>query len=267
MSLNRTEFEIPKMDCPSEERIIRMALDKVSTKHLKFDIATRRLIVIHKESPTEILALLEPLGFGARILSSEETEDIAMSEVAETAAETSALKAVLAINAAMFFFEITFGIYAQSTGLIADSLDMFADAAVYGLSLYAVSRAAEFRRRAARMSGLLQIALALGTFVEVIRRFVFQSEPEGTLMIGIACIALIANISCLFLLARHRQGDVHMKASWIFSTNDVIANIGVILAGVLVVLTGNKWPDLVVGSIIATVVFIGGLRILKLSRK
>ena len=55
-----------------------------------------------------------------------------------------------------------------------------------------------------------------------------------------------------------------MKASWIFSANDVIANVGVMLAGVLVAVTGSRYPDLVIGLMIAVIVFIGAQRILKL---
>lgn len=257
------------MDCPSEERVIRMALDKTKTRQLKFDLAARRLTVTHEESAAEILSLLEPLGFGARILTSGSVDEKSVSQAPETtdASESSVLKAVLAINAVMFFFELALGIHAQSTGLIADSLDMFADAAVYGLSLYAVGKAASLRTKAARLSGFFQVILAVGALAEVIRRFVLESEPEGSLMMIVAAIALAANVVCLLLLSRHREGGVHMKASWIFSTNDVIANAGVILAGGLVMATGTKWPDLVIGTIIAALVLRGGLRILKLSKQ
>lgn len=95
-------------------------------------------------------------------------------------------------------------------------------------------------------------------------RFLFDSEPEPALMMGIALLALVANVSCLALLARHREGGVHMKASWIFSTNDVLANIGVIIAGALVAWTGSNYPDLVIGALIAMLVLNGARRILRL---
>ena len=55
-----------------------------------------------------------------------------------------------------------------------------------------------------------------------------------------------------------------MKASWIFSANDVIANLGVILAGFLVAWTGSLYPDLVIGLIIGAIVLTGARRILQL---
>lgn len=172
------------------------------------------------------------------------------------------LIALLAINAAMFVLEVVTGILAESTGLIADSLDMLADAVVYGIGLYAVGRAARAKIRAAFVSGYFQMALALIVALDVSRRAVFGSDPEPAYMVLIGLVALAANVVCLNLIARHRDGGVHMRASWIFSRNDVIANFGVILGGGLVYVTGVRWPDLVVGIAIAYIVFRGALAII-----
>lgn len=275
MSLSTTTFKIPKMDCPSEEKIVRMALDKSNmVRSLAFNLGERSLTVVHEGESGEILKLLEPLKFGARIADSREMSEaeeafveLSTGHLIQSASEATVLKQLLAINGFMFFLELFLGIYAGSTGLIADSLDMFADAAVYGLSLFAVGKAIELKRKAARTSGFLQVLLSLGALSEVIRRFIFGSEPEGILMMGVACLALVANATSLILLSRHRDGEVHMKASWIFSTNDVIANAGVIIAGLFVLWTKSNWPDLIAGSVIAVVVLRGGLTILKISAK
>ena len=153
---------------------------------------------------------------------------------------------------------------AQSTGLVADSLDMFADAAVYGLALYAVGRSARLQVRAAHLAGVFQIVLALGVLVEVARRVLYGSEPESMLMMGIGAVALVANVSCLLMIYGHREGGAHMKASWIFSANDVLANIGVIAAGALVAWTGSSYPDLVIGTVVGLIVLNGARRILAL---
>ncbi len=177
--------------------------------------------------------------------------------------EKKTLITLLAINAFMFVVEITLGWLAQSTGLIADSLDMLADATVYGLSLYAVGKGILQQARAARVSGYLQIILGFGVLFEVIRRMLFGSEPQSTLIIVVGVVALIANVVCLVLISKHKDGGVHMRASWIFSTNDVIANLGVIISGVLVIVSGSRYPDLVVGTLISIVVIRGGIKILK----
>lgn len=177
--------------------------------------------------------------------------------------ERKTLMIVLVINAFMFVFELVLGLIAESTGLIADSLDMFADASVYSISLYAVGKSAALKGKAAKLSGILQSILAFSVLFDVLRRFILGSEPVSILMMGVGVIALIANSICLSLISKHRDGGVHMRASVIFSTNDVIANIGVIISGALVWALGSRYPDLVIGFIIAAVVLRGGLRILR----
>lgn len=176
--------------------------------------------------------------------------------------EQQTLVALLTINGVMFLAEVMVGWIAQSTALLADSLDMLADATVYGIALYAASQSDGTQRTAARVSGVLQIALGLGVLVEVIRRAVLGSEPTSHLMIGAGAVALAANLVCLRIIAKHRDGGAHMRASWIFSKNDVIANTGVIVAGLLVMASESRAPDLVVGSIVAVVVLRGGVQIL-----
>ena len=182
---------------------------------------------------------------------------------AKNGEERRVLVTLLLINAGMFVLEMAFGIFAQSTALIADALDMLADAAVYGIGLYAVGRAIRHKVRAARVSGVLQMLLGLGVLFEVIRRFVTGSAPEPQIMIGIGVLALIANSVCLALIAKHRDGEIHMRASWIFSRNDVLANLGVVIAGVLVAALDSYLPDLIVGGVIAAIVVSGGIRIIR----
>lgn len=173
------------------------------------------------------------------------------------------LLTVFAINSVMFVVELIVGIFAQSSGVIADSLDMLADALVYGVVLAAIGKSELIKQRAAWWSGLFQLGLALCILGDVTRRAIVGSEPHSQLMMIIASVALVANARCLSLLHKHRDGEAHMRASWIFSRSDVIANAGVIVAGLLVWITGSRWPDLIVGTIIAVVVARGGAEILR----
>jgi len=170
---------------------------------------------------------------------------------------------LLAINAVMFCVEFFFGIMGQSTGLISDAVDMLADALVYGVGLYAVGKSTHIKNRAAYVSGVFQILLALGVLADVMRRFLSGSEPESMWMMGFGLLALLANIWCLLLIAKHRHGEIHMRASWIFSKNDVIANVGVILGGILVYLLNSHLPDLLIGFAIALIVIRGGIAIIE----
>ena len=159
------------------------------------------------------------------------------------------------------------GIISKSMGLVADSLDMLADAFVYGLSLFAVGAAVSRKKRVAMICGYFQILLAAVGFIEVIRRFTGTEEmPVFQTMIGISVLALIANVICLLLLQRTKSKDAHIQASIIFSSNDVIINAGVILAGFLVWQLNNQIPDLIIGSIVFLIVIRGAIRILKLAK-
>lgn len=267
---SRTLFSIPKMDCPSEENLIRMALaDTAEVRSLTFDLKNRELTVVHIDEPAIVLARLDVLQLGATQVATT-VEAVTTSQITNDGdldgdkGEAKVLKILLAINGAMFVFELVLGLIAQSTGLIADSLDMFADAAVYGLALYAVGRAASLKVKAAHIAGWLQVVLAIGALTEVVRRVAFGSEPQSGLMMGIGLVALLANVTCLVLISKKRDRGAHMTASYIFSANDVIANSGVIAAGALVAWTGSSLPDLVIGTVIGLVVLNGARRILKL---
>lgn len=186
---------------------------------------------------------------------------------ARDAEQRKVLVWLLAINATMFAVEIVVGLLAQSTGVMADSLDMLADALVYATGLYAIGRSAAAKHRAAFWSGIFQVLLAASILFEVVRRAIYGSEPNSALMMAISVLALVANAYCLKLLSKHRDGEVHMRASWIFSRSDVIANAGVIVAGALVAVTNSRWPDLIVGTVIAAVVLHGGREILREANK
>jgi len=263
----RTRLSVPRMDCASEERLVRMAFDGDARIHrVDVDLVRREATAVHEGDASTLLDLLGPLGVGGLVLESVATsEDVTPEVEPAPAGEQSTLRIALAINAAMFLAESVSGHLADSSALIADSLDMFADAAVYGIALYGVGKAAQGQLAAARISGWLQLALAGGALSEVVRRAVAGSEPESSLMMAVAAVALVANATTMWLLARHRKGGAHMKASWIFTTNDVLANTGVIVGAVLVRVTGTAIPDLIVGAVIALVVASGALRILRLT--
>lgn len=263
-TLREATFAVPKMDCPSEERLIRLALDGVDgVERVTCDLAAREVRVLHRGEVAPVAAKLDALGLGAALRESADALPEA-DELPDPAREARTLWTVLAINAAMFSIEVVAAWRARSTGLLADSLDMLADAAVYGLALYAVGRPAAAKLRTAHAAGWIQIALALGVLAEVVRRAVAGGDPEPPLMMIVAALALVANLACLRLVWRHARGGAHMKASVIFSANDVLANLGVIAAGALVAATGSRYPDLAIGALIGAVVLAGAIRILRL---
>lgn len=183
------------------------------------------------------------------------------------AAERRTLKWVLGINLSQVMLAGTVGVIADSAGLLAAGLDNLADAAVYVVSLYAVGHSIAAKARAARLSGVLLIILALGLLVEVIRRFIGGAEPIGLAMILTAVANAATNIVCLRLLRPHRERGVHLKASWIFTTNDMLANFGIVLSGIAVMVFKSALPDLLIGLVVVGFVFWGGREILEQARR
>jgi len=177
--------------------------------------------------------------------------------------ENRALILLLAINATMFCAEVVAGILANSTALLADSLDMLADAAIYGIALYAVGKPNIAKRRAAFTSGIFQGVLGLLVVSEVIRHFLYGSEPASLAMMMVGAAALAANVSCLWLLRKQRRGEVHIRASWIFTRTDALANVGTIIGGGLVLATRSALPDLIVGAAISLAVLYGSFEIIR----
>jgi cation diffusion facilitator family transporter len=167
------------------------------------------------------------------------------------ARQKGVLQLVLAINAVMFVAEGTAGLLAHSTALLADSLDMLGDAFVYGLSLYALHRSAGWRAGAALTKGIIMAVFGVGVVIEAVLKLVAGVVPVGSLMGMFGMLALVANVSCLVLLMRHRSDDLNMRSTWVCSRNDVIANGGVLLAAAGVAITGTAWPDILIGLLIA----------------
>lgn len=177
------------------------------------------------------------------------------------------LTIALILNATMFVVGVVAGALAQSTSLIADALDMLADASAYAIALMAVGRSDRFKTLAAGASGVVLMVLGAGVLIEVFRRALYGSEPESFVMIGVAAASLLVNASVLRMLGRFRAGEVHLRAAWMFTRADVIANIAVIASGVLVALTGSPYPDLVAGAAIGIYVIREALEILSAVRE
>ena len=189
--------------------------------------------------------------------------DCGCQHEARNARERRVLWIALSLNAAMAVIGSIAGWIAQSAGLWADALDMLSDATAYAIGLAAIGRAALFKSRAAYLSGSILLLLGVGVLVEVARRAVMGSAPEGEWMIGITLLSLAANVAVLKMLAPLRDGGVHLRASWIFTRADVVANLGVIASGVLVIWLGSRIPDLVIGSLIGLYVIKEALEILR----
>lgn len=175
----------------------------------------------------------------------------------------STLLIVLWINAVMFGVEFVAGVLADSSALVADSADNLGDTLTYAISLYVLHRSLRWRGAAAAVKGLIQIAFGLGILGGVTYKVIHGFEPLAPAMAGVSVLALVANLTCFGLLLEHRSEDINMRSVWLCSRNDVIGNIGVLLAAGLVALTGTFWPDVVVAVVLATLFVHTGVGVIR----
>ena len=169
-----------------------------------------------------------------------------------SAGKRRTLWVVLWLNVAIAIGFFVVGYFADSNALLANGLDNSSDAIVYALSLLALARSRIWQRGA-----------AAGVIADAVRRFLEGSEPGGFMMLAMAAVAAVVNLICLRMLQRTEDKDVSMRAATTFSFNDFIANGGIIIAGIVVMLTGANWPDLVVGVAVACIALYGGIQILR----
>lgn len=264
-------FDIPKMDCPCEEQLIRMKLAPYSSiRELRFYLSDRRLEVIHSAEVSSIAEALDTLNLGSRCIGTSLYIG-SMASLGEgeklRQREQRLLWWVLSINFLCFLLELTYGIISHSMGLVADGLDMLADAVVYGLSLWAVGASLKRKQHIALVAGILQILLASWGVVEVLERFWTNAEIiDFCTMIYVSFIALFANTLSLLILNKSDNREAHFEASRIFTSGDIIVNIGVIVSAVLVSITDTHYPDLLVGALVFLLVLRGGVRIIRLAQ-
>lgn len=175
---------------------------------------------------------------------------------------------VLMINTIVFFAQFSAAIIAHSSSLLADSLDMLGDAITYGVSLYAATHGDRWLAKAALLKGILIAVFSLVIYIEVIYKLLYlQTLPKAGLMTIFSIIGLLFNGLCLYLLTHHRNKDINMYSTWVCARNDIIGNVSVLITAGLTVLTLSRWPDIIVGACLASVLFYSAVKILKASFK
>jgi Co/Zn/Cd efflux system component len=180
--------------------------------------------------------------------------------------QSGTLRAVLIINAFMFFVIVAAGIYAGSTALLSDSLDNLGDAITYALSLYAVGLGAGTKARVAVFKGLLILLAAIVVMIQIGFKLAHPSVPLFETMGIFGLLGLAANGACLALLWRHRDEDINMSSVWECSRNDIASNLAVLVAAGAVWATGSGWPDLVVAMGLAVLFLRSASRVLLAAR-
>lgn len=181
---------------------------------------------------------------------------------ADLRADRRRLALAFGANATMFVVGLVGWRLAQSTALLGDALDMLADASGYAIAWLAVGGSAGRQRFAARWNGAMLIVLGIVLAGEVVHRWFVGEAPNGPWIAAFAALSLVVNGLVLRLLSGYRHSrEPHLRATWIDTRADVLVNIGVLVSGVLVALTGVRAIDLVAGAVLAVFVIHEGWEI------
>jgi Co/Zn/Cd efflux system component len=167
----------------------------------------------------------------------------------------------LAVNLAMFAVEIGAGLAAQSVSLLADSLDFFGDAANYGISLFVLGMALQWRARASLLKAASMGVFGLWIAGTTIQHALGGTVPEAPVMGVVGALALAANLGVAVLLYRWRDGDSNMRSVWICTRNDAIGNLAVLAAAAGVFGSGAGWPDYLVAAIMSGLALTGAAQV------
>jgi Co/Zn/Cd efflux system component len=180
--------------------------------------------------------------------------------------QRATLRAVLAINAVMFFVVVGAAVYAGSAALMSDSLDNLGDALTYALSLFVVAGSPHAKARVALFKGALIGLAALAVAAQIGYKLLHPAVPVYETMGLFSLLGFVANGSCLYLLWRHRKEDVNMSSVWECSRNDIAGNMSVFVAAFGVWATASAWPDLLVAAGLLVLLLRSSWRVISTAR-
>lgn len=249
-----TQFRVIGMDCAKDAAEIEEAVRAVvGVKAAKVSTATQVLTVHGIDEPVpgqDVEAAVALVGYRLQPLTTDAgTMSAAPAHTAP--GYRRALWIVVLLNAGYGIVEMVGGFLAESQALKADALDFLGDGLITLLGLLAIGWSMAWRARAALLQGIFLGVLGLGVLVSTAYRFFSQQQPEAEVMGVLAFVALMVNVAAAAVLVPHRTGDANVRAVWLFSRNDAIGNLAVMIAAALVAWTATPWPDLVVAIVIA----------------
>ena len=167
----------------------------------------------------------------------------------------------LAVNLAMFCVEIGAGLAAQSVSLLADSLDFLGDAGNYGISLFVLGMALQWRARASLLKAASMGAFGAWVAVTTAQHALAGTVPAAPVMGMVGALAFAANLGVAALLYRWREGDSNMRSVWICTRNDAIGNLAVLAAAAGVFGSGTGWPDYLVAAVMSGLALVGAFQV------
>ena len=180
----------------------------------------------------------------------------------------------LLVTIGILFAEVIGGIMSHSLALLSDAGHVLTDAFALGLSLIALlimkrpsdNRATYGYQRigliAALINGASLVVIAIFIFLEAYKRFNSPPEINTSVMLSIAAAGLAGNLIMAWILG-HKHADLNMKSAWLHVLGDTISSVGVIVAGLVIKLTGWVLADTIASGIVGVMIVIGGTRVIK----
>lgn len=263
MAAETIRYHVTGMDCSSCAAKIEGTARKVQgVQDVKVSIASQ-IMTLEVDNPADRLPVLETavtdLGYQLDRMRAPKIEGAAHDDDDDkipdlshvTPAYKRALWIVVLLNVGYGIIEMGGSILSGSQALQADSLDFIGDGLISFLGLVAVGWGLAARAKAALIQGIFLALLGFGVVGSTIFRVFVEHEPQTLLMGSFALVAFVVNVLAAVVLIPHRKGDANMRAVWLFSRNDAIGNLAVVLAAVLVWALNSPWPDLIVAFAVA----------------
>jgi cobalt-zinc-cadmium efflux system protein len=195
----------------------------------------------------------------------------------ETAAGRSrgTLVGILLLTTAYLLVEVVGGFLTGSLALLADAAHMLTDVGGIGLALFAIWVASRpptpektygyYRAEilAALVNGVVLLAVAAGILIEAYRRLIEPPEIKSAAMLAIAGVGLLVNLASVWLLHQGARESLNVRAAYLEVLSDAVTSVGVIVAALLVLLTGAPVIDPLVSAAIAVFIVPRTWRLLR----
>lgn len=172
------------------------------------------------------------------------------------------LYTVFWIHAFMFLVVLSAAIYADSSALLADSLDFIGDAGSYALSIYVMSRGVLIRAASAILKAIVMLLFGMPMMVYTIMRLNSEVIPDPIIMNISGILGILAHMVCIYFLISFRKGDSNMLSVWICTINDLISNVLIVIASIAIGISNSILPDIIAAAVIISMALYGACIIL-----
>lgn len=241
-------YRVIGMDCAHDAREIEgAARDSGAVSDVRVSVSSQIMTLqVSPDGSTEsITQAINAIGYQLEPITGDNTPAQA------NPAYRRALWIVILLNVGYGVIEMAGGFLSDSQALKADALDFFGDGLITFLGVIALGWGLAWRSRSALIQGIFLGILGISVVVNTVMRLAEGYVPEAGMMGAFAIVALMVNVASTIVLLPHRTGDANVKAVWMFSRNDALGNVAVIIAAVIVGRIGAAWPDIVVAFVIA----------------